>query len=78
MEEIVTAAKEAGADGFIRRLEDGTRITADGGSISESQKQLPTIARVMLANPPTSNIGTYTEMRSSGLLPALRRGGPAS
>ena len=72
MEEIVTAAKEAGADGFIRRLEDGydTRITADGGSISEGQKQLLTIARVMLANPPmlildeaTSNIDTYTEMK---------------
>lgn len=72
MEEIVTAAKEAGADGFIRRLENGydTQITADGENISEGQKQLLTIARVMLANPPmlildeaTSNIDTYTEMK---------------
>ena len=72
MEEIVAAAKDAGADGFIRRLENGydTRIAADGESISEGQKQLLTIARVMLANPPmlildeaTSNIDTYTEMK---------------
>lgn len=72
MEEIVAAAKDAGADGFIRRLENGydTQISADGESISEGQKQLLTIARVMLANPPmlildeaTSNIDTYTEMK---------------
>lgn len=72
MQEIITAAKEAGADGFIRKLEKGydTRITADGDNISEGQKQLLTIARVMLANPPmlildeaTSNIDTYTEMK---------------
>lgn len=72
MEEIIAAAKEAGADGFIRRLEKGyeTKITADGDNISEGQKQLLTIARVMLANPPmlildeaTSNIDTYTEMK---------------
>ena len=72
LEEVVTAAKEAGADGFIRRLENGydTRITEDGESISEGQKQLLTIARVMLTNPPmlildeaTSNIDTYTEMK---------------
>lgn len=71
-QEIITAAKEAGADGFIRKLEKGydTRITADGDNISEGQKQLLTIARVMLANPPmlildeaTSNIDTYTEMK---------------
>lgn len=72
MEEIVKAANDAGADAFIRRLENGydTKITADGDSISEGQKQLLTIARVMLANPPmlildeaTSNIDTYTEMK---------------
>lgn len=71
-DEIVTAAKEAGADGFIRKLEQGynTKITASGDNISEGQKQLLTIARVMLANPPmlildeaTSNIDTYTEMK---------------
>ncbi|QEY34455.1 ABC transporter ATP-binding protein [Caproiciproducens galactitolivorans] len=72
MQEIVAAAKEAGADSFIRKLEKGydTEISADGENISEGQKQLLTIARVMLANPPmlildeaTSNIDTYTEMK---------------
>ena len=72
MDEITAAAKEADADGFIRRLENGydTKITADGDSISEGQKQLLTIARVMLANPPmlildeaTSSIDAYTEMK---------------
>lgn len=69
--EIVAAAKAAEADGFIRRLADGydTRITGDGRGLSQGQKQLLTIARVMLADPPmlildeaTSNIDTYTEM----------------
>lgn len=71
MEEVVAAAKAAGADGFIRRLAKGydTVITGDGESLSQGQMQLLTIARVMLANPPmiildeaTSNIDTYTEM----------------
>ncbi|ADY55834.1 Xenobiotic-transporting ATPase [Syntrophobotulus glycolicus DSM 8271] len=72
LEEIIQAAKDADADGFIRKLEKGydTLITADGDSLSQGQKQLLTIARVMLANPPmlildeaTSNIDTYTEVR---------------
>ncbi len=82
-EEITAAAKEAGADGFIRRLEDGydTRISADGGNLSEGQKQLLTIARVMLANPPmlildeaTSSIDTYTEMKIQKAFSALTAG----
>lgn len=72
LEEIKAAAKAAGADGFIRRLPQGydTVIDAEGGSLSQGEKQLLTIARVMLINPPmvildeaTSNIDTYTEQR---------------
>lgn len=72
MEEVVAAAKAAGADGFIRRLANGygTVISGDGESLSQGQMQLLTIARVLLANPPmiildeaTSNIDTYTELR---------------
>ncbi len=71
-EAMVAAAKAADADNFIRRLPDGynTLITDDGGNLSQGQKQLLTIARVMLADPPmlildeaTSNIDTRTELR---------------
>lgn len=71
-EKVVVAAKAAGADGFISRLPQGydTIIRAAGENLSQGQKQLLTIARVMLANPPmlildeaTSNIDTYTEMK---------------
>jgi ATP-binding cassette subfamily B multidrug efflux pump len=83
MEQIIAAAKEAGADGFIRRLENGydTRLSADGGNLSEGQKQLLTIARVMLADPPmlildeaTSSIDTYTEMKIQKAFDALTAG----
>lgn len=82
-EEIVRAAGEAGADGFIRRLEEGydTRVSSSGGSFSEGQKQLLTIARVMLANPPilildeaTSSIDTYTEMKIQKAFASLTAG----
>lgn len=72
IEEIKSAAKAAGADGFIRKLPNGydTVIDADGGSLSQGEKQILTIARVMLVNPPmlildeaTSSIDTYTEQR---------------
>lgn len=72
LDEIKAAAKAAGADGFIRKLPQGydTVIDADGGSLSQGEKQLLTIARVMLVNPPimildeaTSSIDTYTEQR---------------
>ena len=81
--QIAAAAKEAGADGFIRRLENGydTRLSADGGNLSEGQKQLLTIARVMLADPPmlildeaTSSIDTYTEMKIQKAFDALTAG----
>ena len=68
----VAAAKAAHADSFIRRLPDGydTVIAEDGGNISQGQKQLLCIARVMLCLPPmlildeaTSSIDTRTEVR---------------
>ena len=71
-EEIIAAAKAAHAHSFIRRLKDGydTYIGEDGGSLSQGQKQLLSIARVMLALPPmlildeaTSSIDTRTEMK---------------
>ena len=71
-EEIIAAAKLAHAHGFIRRLSKGydTVIGEGGGSLSQGQKQLLCIARVMLCLPPmlfldeaTSSIDTRTEMR---------------
>jgi ATP-binding cassette subfamily B protein len=68
--EVVAAAKAAHADSFIRRLPEGydTVIAEDGGNISQGQKQLLCIARVMLCLPPmlildeaTSSIDTRTE-----------------
>ena len=71
-EVVRKAAKEAYADGFIERMKDGydTIISEDGGSLSQGQKQLLCIARVMLKLPPmlildeaTSSIDTMTEQR---------------
>ena len=71
-EEIIAAAKQAHAHGFIRRLPQGydTYISESGGSLSQGQKQLLCIARVMLCLPPmlfldeaTSSIDTRTEIR---------------
>ena len=71
-EEIIAAAKESHAHGFIRRLENGydTMIGEDGGELSAGQKQLLCITRVMLNLPPmlildeaTSSIDTRTEMQ---------------
>lgn len=70
--EIIAAAKAADAHSFIRRLPEGynTRIADAGESLSQGQKQLLTIARVMLVDPPmlildeaTSSIDTRTEIR---------------
>lgn len=71
-EEVIAAAKASHADGFIKRLPDGynTWITEDGGSLSQGQKQLLCITRVMLCLPPmlildeaTSSIDTRTELK---------------
>jgi ATP-binding cassette subfamily B protein len=71
-EEIIAAAKAARAHGFIKRLPEGydTVIAEDGGDLSQGQKQLLCIARVMLALPPmlildeaTSSIDTRTEIK---------------
>ena len=71
-EEIIAAAKATHAHSFIKRLPKGydTRIGEDGGSLSQGQKQLLCITRVMLSLPPmlildeaTSSIDTRTEMR---------------
>jgi ATP-binding cassette subfamily B protein len=71
-EEIIRAAKEAHAHGFIMRMSEGydTIISEDGGNLSQGQKQLLCIARVMLCLPPmlildeaTSSIDTRTEIR---------------
>ena len=69
-EEIYEAAKLANADDFIRRLPDGyqTELAGDGGSLSQGQRQLLSIARAAVADPPvmildeaTSSIDTRTE-----------------
>lgn len=71
-EEIIAAAKKAHAHSFIKRLSQGydTVITEDGGNLSQGQKQLLCITRVMLLLPPmlildeaTSSIDTLTEIR---------------
>lgn len=71
-EQIVTAAKEAHAHSFISRMPQGydTIISEDGGNLSQGQKQLLCIARVMLCLPPilildeaTSSIDTRTELK---------------
>ena len=72
LDEIKAAAKSAFIDHFIERMPDGydTMITEDGSNLSQGQKQLMCIARVMLCDPPmlildeaTSSIDTRTEIR---------------
>ena len=83
MEEIVEAAKAAHAHSFIRRLPQGydTVITENGGNISQGQKQLLCIARVMLCLPPmlildeaTSSIDTRTEIRIQAAFARMMQG----
>ncbi|AKG34437.1 ABC transporter ATP-binding protein [Paenibacillus durus] len=71
-EEVIAAAKAVSAHSFIKRLPDGynTLISGSGDNLSQGQKQLLTIARVLLADPPmlildeaTSSIDTRTEIR---------------
>ena len=83
LEEIVEAAKAAHAHSFIRRLPNGydTVITENGGNISQGQKQLLCIARVMLCLPPmlildeaTSSIDTRTEIRIQAAFARMMQG----
>lgn len=83
MEEVVEAAKAAHAHSFIRRLPNGydTVISENGGNISQGQKQLLCIARVMLCLPPmlildeaTSNIDTRTEIRIQEAFARMMKG----
>ncbi len=82
-EEIIAAAKAAHANSFIKRLPDGydTVIGEDGGSLSQGQKQLLCIARVMLCLPPmlildeaTSSIDTRTEMKIQEAFAQMMKG----
>ena len=82
-EEIISAAKAAHAHSFIRRLPNGydTVIAEDGGNISQGQKQLLCIARVMLCLPPmlildeaTSSIDTRTEVRIQAAFSQMMKG----
>ncbi|MCM1157492.1 MAG: ABC transporter ATP-binding protein/permease [Bacteroidales bacterium] len=82
-EEIVEAAKACHAHSFIRRMPDGydTVIGEDGGTLSQGQKQLLCIARVMLEIPPmlildeaTSSIDTRTEIRVQNAFAKLMKG----
>ncbi len=82
-EEIIQAAKAVHAHGFIKRMPDGynTCISEDGGSLSQGQKQLLCIARIMLCLPPmlildeaTSSIDTRTELKIQQAFAKLMEG----
>lgn len=82
-EEIIAAAKKSHAHSFIRRLPNGydTMIGEDGGSLSQGQKQLLCITRVMLSLPPmlildeaTSSIDTRTEIKIQKAFAAMMEG----
>ena len=82
-EEIIAAAKASHIHSFIRRLPNGydTWITEDGGGLSQGQKQLLCIARVMLCRPPmlildeaTSSIDTRTELKIQAAFAELMKG----
>ena len=83
MEEIIAAAKGAHAHSFIKRLPNGydTVISEEGDNISQGQKQLLCIARIMLTKPPmlildeaTSNIDTRTEIKIQKAFKKLMEG----
>lgn len=82
-EEIIAAAKASSAHSFIRRLPKGyeTEITEEGGNLSQGQKQLLCIARVMLCLPPmlildeaTSSIDTRTEIKIQKAFQTMMKG----
>ncbi len=83
LEEVISAAKAAYVHSFVSRLPEGydTMLTEDGGNISQGQKQLLCIARVMLMKPPmlildeaTSNIDTRTEIKIQKAFARLMEG----
>ncbi|MBS4196137.1 ABC transporter ATP-binding protein [Lederbergia citri] len=83
VEEVVDAAKMANADSFIRRLPEGyqSKLSADGGNLSQGQRQLITIARAILADPDilildeaTSSIDTRTERQIQEAMKTLMVG----
>ena len=82
LEEVIAAAKAAHAHSFIRRLPQGyDTVISDGGDLSQGQKQLLSIARVMLTLPPmlildeaTSSIDTRTEMRIQSAFDRMMKG----
>lgn len=82
-EQIVAAAKAAHAHSFIKRMQNGydTKITEEGGNLSQGQKQLLCIARVMLNLPPmlildeaTSSIDTRTEIKIQEAFQRMMKG----
>ena len=82
-EEIINAAKESHAHSFIKRLPNGyeTQIGEEGGNLSQGQKQLLCITRIMLALPPilildeaTSSIDTRTELKVQDAFARLMKG----
>ena len=82
-DQVIEAAKAAHAHSFIKRLPDGydTVISEDGGNISQGQKQLLCIARVMLCLPPmlildeaTSSIDTRTEIKIQQAFASMMKG----
>ena len=82
-EEVYAAAKLANADEFIRMLPEGyaTMLEGDGGSLSQGQRQLLSIARAAVANPPvmildeaTSSIDTRTEAIVQAGMDSLMKG----
>ena len=82
-EEVIAAAKAVHAHSFIKRLPEGynTFITEDGGGLSQGQKQLLCITRVMLCYPPmlildeaTSSIDTRTEIKIQNAFAKLMEG----
>ncbi len=82
-EEVIAAAKLANADSFIRQLPDGynTMIKADGGNLSQGQRQMLAIARAAVADPPalildeaTSSIDTRTEKMVQESMDKLMKG----
>lgn len=82
-EECMEAARRVGADDFIRRLANGyqTVLNADGGNLSQGERQLLAIARTAVANPPvlvldeaTSSIDTHTEQLVQQGMDSLMQG----